>query len=109
TEILTDLAVFSNEDLKHLAVDTVVTAIQGDDLHPVAFLAVAVDAALPLVMAGWIPGQVVVDDGVEIVLEINPLGQAVGGHQDATCTCSVLRLLSGFRGKLLDTLHALLR
>ena len=34
-------------------------------------------------MPGGVPGQIVVNDGVEQLLEVDPLGQAVGGHQDA--------------------------
>ena len=44
-------------------------------------LAEAVDPALALLVAGRVPGQVVVDDGVEVLLEVDALGQAVGGDQ----------------------------
>ena len=48
----------------------------------VARLAEPVDAALALLVPGRVPGQVVVDDGLEVVLEVDALGQAVGGDQD---------------------------
>src|SRR5262249_9154941 len=31
----------------------------------------------------WVPGKVVVDDGVEVLLEVDSLGEAVGGDEDA--------------------------
>ena len=48
-----------------------------------ASLAESVDAALALFVAGGIPGEVVVHDGGESVLEVDAFGQAVGGDQDA--------------------------
>jgi len=44
-------------------------------------LAEAVDAALPLVVAGGVPRKVVVDDGVEVGLEVDALAQAVGADE----------------------------
>ena len=46
-------------------------------------LAEPVDPALALLVPGRVPGQVVVDDGVEVVLQVDALGQAVGRDQDA--------------------------
>ena len=37
---------------------------------------------LALLVAGRVPGQVVVDDGVEVVLEVDSLGEAVGRDED---------------------------
>ena len=44
-------------------------------------LAVAVDPALALLVAGGVPGEVVVEDGVEVLLEVDPLGEAVRRHE----------------------------
>ena len=46
-------------------------------------LAEAVDAAFALLMPGRVPRQVVVDDGVEELLEVDAFGQAIGGDEDA--------------------------
>ena len=64
------------------AVDAVVLAVDGDGADVGGALAEPVDAALALFVPGGVPGQVVVDDGLEGVLEVDALGQAVGGDQD---------------------------
>ena len=46
-------------------------------------LTVAVDPAFTLFVAGGVPGQVVVHDGREQVLQVDAFGEAVGGHQHA--------------------------
>ena len=61
----------------------VVRAVERDDLDLGAALAVAVDAALALLVAGRVPREVVVDDRVEAVLEVDALGQAIGRHEHA--------------------------
>ena len=76
-----DRLVLAEQHVEHDAVDPVVRAVEGDGAHGVGALAEAVDAALALLVAGRVPGQVVVDDGVEAVLEVDALGQAVGGDQ----------------------------
>ena len=40
--------------------------------------------ALALLLPGRVPGQIVVEDSVEVVLEVDALGQAVGGDKDVT-------------------------
>ena len=71
----------ADQHLQHDAVDAVVLAVVGDGAHGVGVLAEAVDAALALFVAGGVPGQVVVDDGGEAVLQVDALGQAVGGDE----------------------------
>src|SRR5690606_40950300 len=44
----------------------------------------AVDSAFPLLVASRVPGEVVVDDAVEVLLQVDALGEAVGRDQDAT-------------------------
>ena len=61
-------------------------AVDGGHPHRRRRLAVAVDAAFSLLEPGGVPGQVVVDDGVEVLLEVDALGQAVGGDQHP-CRC----------------------
>ena len=85
------------------AVDAVVAAVEGDDADDVALLAEAVDAALALLVAGGVPGQVVVDDGVEVLLQVDALGQAVGGDQDAAAAGSSPASV----GELLDASRSL--
>ena len=66
-------------------------------------LAEAVDAAFALLVPGGVPGEVVVDDGVEVVLEVDALGQAVGGDQDAAGAVFLL----GCLGEPLDAVEPL--
>ena len=80
-------------------------AVEGDGATTSALLAEAVDAALALLVAGRVPGQVVVDDGVEVVLQVDALGQAVGGDQDPAGG----RVVASDLGELLDAVDALLR
>ena len=46
-------------------------------------LAVAIDPALTLLQAVGVPRQIVVQNGVEVLLEVDALAQAVGRHQHA--------------------------
>ena len=100
---LADLAVLADEDFEDLAVDAVVAAVDGDDADVGRALAEAVDAAFALLVPGGVPGEVVVDDGVEVVLEVDALGQAVGGDQDAAGAVFLL----GCLGELLDAVEPL--
>jgi hypothetical protein len=45
-------------------------------------LAEAVHAALPLFVAGGVPGKVVVNDGVKAVLEVDSFREAIGGDEN---------------------------
>ena len=78
-----DRLVLAEQDVKHDAVDLVVHAVVGQHPDDLGGLAVAVDSALTLFVAGRVPGEVVVDDRVEVVLEVDPLGQAVSADQHA--------------------------
>ena len=72
----------ADQHVEHDAVDAVVLAVEGEGADDVPALAVAVDAAFALLVAGGVPGQVVVDDGGEVLLQVDALGQAVGGDED---------------------------
>jgi hypothetical protein len=65
-------------------VDLVVETVEGDHLDFGLRLEVAVDAALALLVARRVPRQVVMDDGVESFLEVDPLRQAIGRNKDPT-------------------------
>ena len=65
----------AQQDVEDDAVDPVVAAVVGEHAHRVASLAVAVDAALALLVAGRVPGEVVVDDRVEVLLEVDALAR----------------------------------
>ena len=71
----------ADQDVEHDAVDAVVVAVVGDGAHGRGALAEPVDAALALFVAGGVPREVVVDDGGEAVLQVDALGEAVGGDQ----------------------------
>ena len=88
----------AQQDLHDQAIDLIVRAEQGDRAHLVGGLAEPVHAALPLLVAGRVPGQVVVDDGLKVVLQVDAFGQAVGGDQYPAA------VLLGQRGDARDTL-----
>ena len=76
-----DGAVFADQDVEHDAVDGVVLAVEGHRADYVAALPEPVDAAFALLMASGVPGEVVVHDGRERFLQVDTLGQAVGGDE----------------------------
>ena len=78
---LADLLVLAEQHVEDDAVDAVVGAVEDDGADDAGALAEPVDAALALLVPGRVPGQVVVDDGVEVLLQVDALGQAVGGDQ----------------------------
>ena len=72
-----------DQDVEHDAVDLVVHAVIGDHPDHLARLSVAVDAPFALLVTGRVPGEVVMEDGVEVFLEVDPFAQAVGADQYA--------------------------
>ena len=78
-----DLPHLAQQHIEHDAVDRVVGAVEQARLHLRRLLAEAVDAALALFQAVRVPGQVVVQDGGEVFLQVDALAEAVGGDQDA--------------------------
>ena len=71
----------ADEYVEHDAVDVVVVAVVGDRPDGGRGLAESVDAAFSLLMAGGVPGQVVMQNGSESVLQVDTFGEAVGGDQ----------------------------
>ena len=63
----------AQDDVEHKAIDRVVLAIEHGAAHLGGLLAKAVHAAFALFVAGGVPGQVVVDDGGEQVLQVDTL------------------------------------
>ena len=82
-DIVADLARLPVQHLEHDLVHRVVLPVQeaGLDLGP--RLPEAVHAAFALLEAVRVPGEVVVEDRVEEALEVDALGKAVGGHENA--------------------------
>ena len=78
---LADLLVLAEQHVQDDPVDAVVRPVDRDGAHDARVLPEPVDAALPLLVPGRVPGQVVVDDGLEVLLQVHALGQAVGRHQ----------------------------
>ena len=70
---------------KHVEDDTVnrvVPAIESEHADFSSPLAETIYAPLALFVPGRVPAQVVVNDGIEIVLQIDAFGKAVGANQD---------------------------
>ena len=82
TERALDALVLADQDVEDDAVHRIVAPVVGDDAHLRRLLAEAIHPALALLVARRVPSQVVVKDGVEMLLEVDPLGQAVGADED---------------------------
>src|SRR5690606_12268917 len=80
-EVLADALVLAEQDVEDDAVDAVVLPVDHEGPDDVARLAEAVDAAFALLVPGGVPRQVVVDDRLEVLLEVDALGEAVGGDE----------------------------
>ena len=76
-----DALVLVDQDIEDDAVDGVVRAVPGDHPHLGLLLPEPVHPALALLVAGGVPGQVVVQDGIEVRLEVDAFGEAVGAHE----------------------------
>lgn len=76
----------ADENFEDQAVDAGVGVEERHRSDVLAGLSEAVHAALTLLVAGRVPGQVVVDDGTEVLLEVDALRQAVCSDQDVAAT-----------------------
>ena len=93
-EGLVDFASLVEQDADDDAVHGVVGAEVADGFDGFGKgLAEAVHAALALLQAVGIPGQIVVKGGVEGVLQVDAFTQAVGGDEDAAAFLGELRHL----------------
>ena len=81
-EIAPNLLRLADEHVQDDLIDGIVRAVEQDRLHARLRLTETIDAALALLQPVGIPGQVVVHDGVEVVLQIDALAQAIGGDED---------------------------
>ncbi len=61
----------------------VVLAVIGDHPDLRARLPIAVHAPFPLLMTGGVPRQVVMEDGIEVILQVDAFAEAIGRHEYA--------------------------
>src|SRR5208337_5315476 len=90
---------FQVADLRLLAIALPVVVPFADEVvdeHPLRSLAMAVDTAVALFEAVWVPGDLEVDHPAAVVLEVDALGGGIGGQKNADGT--VLRV--GLKGRL---------
>ena len=73
----------AQNDVEHKAVHRVVFAVQHGAAYFFCLLPEAVNPAFALFVAGGVPGQVIVHDRREQMLQVDAFGQAVGGNQNA--------------------------
>jgi hypothetical protein len=97
-EVVPNLLCLADEHLEDDLVHGIVRAVEQDRLHDRLRLAKPVDPALTLLQPVRIPGQVVMNHGVKIVLKIDALAQAIGGDEYSWIT------LHQFRDALLPLL-----
>ena len=72
-QLFLDGLALAQDDVEHKAIDRVVLAVEHGAAHLGGLLTKAVHAAFALFVAGGVPGQVVVDDGGEEVLQVDAL------------------------------------
>ena len=90
----------AQDDLEHEAVDGVVLPVEHGAAHFGRLLAEAVYPAFALLVARGVPGQVVVDDGGEQVLQVDAFRKAIGSHEDAAVgICHVFDPLAALFGR----------
>ena len=74
----------AQQHVQHDPVDAVVGAVERDRPDDGGALPEPVHAALALLVPGRVPGEVVVDDGLEAGLQVHAFRQAVRGDEDGT-------------------------
>ena len=92
-----DGLVFSEQDPKDDTVHAGILAVIRDHPNFFARLPIAVNAAFPLFMTSGVPRQIVMEDGIEVILQVDAFAEAVGRHQYALrkfgqCADAVLAL-----------------
>ncbi|MDT4830408.1 hypothetical protein FQZ97_638710 [compost metagenome] len=82
-QFLLDGFALAQDDVEHKTIDRVVLPVEHGATDFVGLLAKTVNAAFALLMACRVPGQIVMDDGGEQMLQVDAFGKTVGGDQDA--------------------------
>ena len=80
-ELFPDARRLAQDDLEHCAVHRVV-AVEERRAHGPARLAEAVDTTLALLVTRRVPREIVVNDGIELLLQVDAFRQAVGGDKN---------------------------
>jgi len=81
-EALADRCRLANQYVEDDLIDLVVGAVQQHRADFSLRLAETIDAPLPLLEPVGVPRQVIMDDGVEMLLQVDALGEAVGRNED---------------------------
>ena len=81
--LLFDRPRLSQDHIEHSAIDGIVLAVDQDRSDGVALLPKPIDAPLALLMPGRVPGQIVVNDGIEVALQVDAFGEAIGRYKNA--------------------------
>ena len=84
TPVATDRPVALDEDVQNDAVDLVVRRRSSAPARSVRSVSEPVDTALALLMSGRIPGEVIVDHRLEVLLEVDTFRQTVGRDKDVS-------------------------
>ena len=81
-EVALDVFVLSDQDIEDHTVDRIVAAVVGDDPNLLLFLTETINAAFTLLVAGGVPGQVVVKYGIEMLLKVDALRKTVSTNEN---------------------------
>lgn len=102
-----NLVRLADDDLKDGAIHGVVGSVHQRGADLLAGLTKAVHAPFTLLMPRGVPGQVVVDHGVKVLLQVDAFRQAVRGHQHALFRLTQeIHFLLPLRGRNLTGHHA---
>jgi hypothetical protein len=82
-ECAANFAGFAQQDINDHTINFVVKPVVADGHHFGRDLTIAINAAFALFETIRIPGQIIVNGGIVAFVKVDPLGDAIGGNQDA--------------------------
>ena len=80
--LLFDRPRLPQDHIEHRAIDGIVLAVYQDRSDDLALLAKSIDTTFALLMPRRVPGQIVVNDRIEVRLEVDAFGEAIGRHKN---------------------------
>src|SRR5699024_9485158 len=99
TKALPNALGFPNQHIRDCSVNRVVLAEEHHGANFRTILPEAVYASVSLLMTCRIPGEVVMQHSIEMLLKVNALGEAISRHQDPfRMTTEVFHTLLTLRG-----------
>ena len=82
TEVFLDLFGLAEDDIENEAIHRIVGTVKHSAPDILALLTETVHTAFALFVASRVPSQVVMNDGIEVVLKVDTFGQAIRRHEN---------------------------